>query len=406
MFVGDRRSISFLILVAIAVTACGISPSPATPLRASVSPTVAPTPVASLGLSPKRNSPSPSAYPSPSQSDGVASRIRSVTPSGEFFPMGLSNSGPQVVFNSRDADHMGDVWLADLQNGTMTRIYRAPAGNEVYWLRLDGGRLVWLEYRHSTAGPVAEWWIRARDMATGRESVLAHDVVALDRPFPYIVRVLGDRLAEGIRGQDGGVRIEVRSINSEDPLIETPVKGVLYDMALAGDDMLLWSAGTDVPEYQTVKDLHLYRKTPHSSAIEIGAGAFRIRADQQAAAWETDKTASEQATGHPADPQLTVAPAPFLKGRPAPTPVDRVAALDGFDTADGWLAWCVETASAAGRGAALLLSGPGWGSAQQLPLSVDTPWVSLGGGWLAWYVEGGDDVPDAIYGLELSTVGQ
>jgi hypothetical protein len=322
--------------------------------------------------------------------------------------MGLTNSGPLVAFNSRDGDHMGDIWLADLQKGTMTRTYQAPAAHEVFWLRIDSGRLIWLEYRHANggSGPVAEWWIRTRNLPPGAVSDIAHGLVADDQPFPFIVRVLGDRLAEALREPDGGVQIEIRSASTGKVSVALPVAQSLYDLALAGDDTLMWSVGTNVPENQTIRDMHLYRWTPRTGTVGIADGAFTIRADGQSAVWLTDTKASAGATGHPVSPTLSTAVFPFSVGSPVPASnAGAVTAIGGFDTADRWLAWSSDVASGSGDQSPLMILGPGWAAPRLLSDRAGTPWVSLGGGWLAWYHEGtGDDDPDSVSGLDLSAI--
>jgi hypothetical protein len=342
---------------------------------------------------------------------GDANPIRSFSPSGSFFPMGLTNSGPIVAFNSRDADHMGDIWLADLQKGTMTRTYQAAAAHEVFWLRIDGGRLVWLEYRHAAddgSGSVAEWWIRTRSLLGGTISDVAHDTVARDRPFPFIVRALGDRLAEALKEPDGTIQIDVRSAATGRVTVSVPVAETLYDVALAGSDAVLWSAGTNVPELQTIKDLHLYRWSSPRGTVKVADGAFAVRADGQWAAWITDMQASTGATGHPVAPSLSLAGSPFSDGRLVPgSNAAAVKAINGFDTVDGWVAWSADVATGANTGTRLMMIGPGWTTARTLSDRAGTPWVSLGGGWVAWYHEGdGGPDPDSVFGLDLATAAQ
>ncbi len=332
--------------------------------------------------------------------------------------LSITNDGPNVAFNARDAGDSGNLWYGDLRTGSVKVVYKATeakgAVTDIWTPQLAAGKLLWIEDVHdgdSTSDPVKAWSLKTMDIASGTVTELAHDDMPKygGRMYADSIKFDGKRIAVLEALADGTWRIEVRDLSGTVQGYAA-VPGDPYDFALTSDG-LLFTSGTQDPVSGAVGHMHLWRWTVGSGTKAIGTDSYQVNSDGGLAAWVLDPDASKNVNGWFRDQRLYAAASPFT----APKAISPVLSatgtmgLDGMAVGSGTVAWW-ERESYVDQAwlDVLTLWQPGWSS----PIQVDTGgsssyFVSANAGWLVWTEEdgrGSADQKERVRGIPLSVL--
>jgi hypothetical protein len=313
---------------------------------------------------------------------------------GDPQPLQLTNDGPVVAFNARDFANERNLWLGDLRSGPIPLAYVAPETPgkkvDIWWPQLAGGQLVWIEYAHS--GPdvqtsVASWTVKRMDVSSKSVTAVAQDHLPGFGGKKYVdkIRWDGHTLAVGEALANDSWQIELWSLSGA-VQYTIPVDDTLYDMALT-DSGIIYSAGVPEPANDAIGRMRLFRWTPESGSVQIGAGAFNVAASGSTAAWLSDPDASANSTGYPISQRVVTAQSPFTTGVPiSPAPsAGGTAGVDAVACGSGFVLWMeVEGPRATGRDV-LTAWHPGWSAPVQIVTDGDLVGLSVRNGWIVWF---------------------
>jgi hypothetical protein len=343
-----------------------------------------------------------------------AEKIRTLVLDGElgvdFQIHRYSGWGPRVVFDALSEKDAPNLYLADLERGTLEVAASVTKAQwEVWEPDISADWIVWTQYRYdhpaSHSGALS-FQVEAKNLA----SSTAHEVtsgvhVRLEggQAIPPLIRVDGDQVVYAVEhtrpGHPLGWRIMLQSLTSGDVERTFDTDLDLYQLDLS-EGNVLYSEGQADLEASYKYGLRLMLSTAdHPDPVQIAHDAYDLSISGDRFAWMSDPQAAESPmpvrpvimTATVSDPTprqvsvTTTAPAspPPGWGRPR---------LGGMfpATGGGLVAWQDRQTDGLtwdGQLDRLPLWDSRSGVGYQLEPAPDPLFVRLEGGWLTWYTD-------------------
>jgi hypothetical protein len=343
-----------------------------------------------------------------------------------------SNWGSKVVFDSLEGRYKSNLYMADLENGSLEVLASTEqSGWEMWEPDISGDWVTWTEirYEHPTnfAGKLT-FRLMARNVADDTSVELAsgvHTRLEGIGAVPPVVRVDDERVAyavEHIRpGHPLGWRVRLQSLTSGEIERSFDTDLDLYELDLSAAN-IVYSEGQADLQISFKYGLRLMLSTPdHPDSVEIARDAYEVAISGERFAWTSDPAAGSERSPLPIRPVIMTAsvsdPTPrqvsIITSAPeSPPPGWGPPRFGGMYPAvgDGLVAW-QDNKTDGQTWDGQLIRLPVWdsrtGVAYQLEPAPDLLFVKLEGGWLTWYTDISPDlttVTHVFHGLPISEI--
>jgi hypothetical protein len=416
-------------MAATVLAACNALSSPA-------SPSLEPKPTRSVPF--QTGVPSPSATPShvgpyavlPLPSDGVRTLSLDEELGEPFRLHRYSGWGPRVVFDSFNEEYNQNLYLADLQSGSLEVLASVPQpGWEIWEPDISEDRVVWTEYRYDDPANYAgslTFRLMARNLADDTSMELAsgvHTRLEGIGAIPPVIRVDGNKVAYAIEhtrpGHPLGWRVTLQSLISGEVERSFDTDLDLYKLDLS-EGNVVYSEGQADLEISYKYGLRLMLSTPdHPNPVEIARDAYDVAISGERFAWMSDPAAGSARSPMPIHPVIMTATVSdhtpiqvsITTSAPEPPPAGwGPPRFGGMFPAvgEGLVAWHDKQTDAltwAGQLDRLPVWDSRTGVAYQLEPAAEPLFVQLAGGWLTWFTDispDGETVTHVFHGLPIS----
>jgi hypothetical protein len=333
---------------------------------------------------------------------------------GEAFSIHRYSAwGPKVVFDALDDENQHNLYLADLETGSLeVAASVTDRGWEIWEPDISEDWVVWTEYRYDDPANFAgelTFRLKAKSLADARTTVElssgTQTRIEGAGAIPPVIRVDGDQAAYAVEhtraGHLLGWRVTLVSLVSGEVERTFDTDLDLYKMDLSEGNIAFTEGEADL-DVSYKYGLRLMLSTPdHPRPTEVARDAYEVAISGDRLAWESDPEGGRAKSPMPVRPVImsaTVAdPTPrqvsvTTEAPASPPPGWGPPRFGGMYPAVGdglvaWQDWQTDRKTWDGQLERLPLWDSRTGVAYQVEPAPDPLFVKLDGGWLTWYTD-------------------
>lgn len=370
---------SLLVVVSLAVAACGTAATPEAT-------TQTPLPTAGTPL------------PSTSQPTATAGAISVVTLPLSYNFHTMSSYGSIAVLDEvagADDGLASDVILVDLAHGTWRVLATAAPGYQPWNPVIGANKVAWVEWRYPSPWLIGScsWRIVVMDLGTGTSRLIASGVnTRLDfdgAPSPAMDMELdGSRLAYAVQdttaARPWGWRIKVVDLASGKVERSIPTQQEMFSLGLAHGEVA-YSEGLVNTETGAIWHTRLMISTPQEpKPRQIAANAYYLSFRDGRLAWMGDESGAVYNSGQPGAVRVWTAVGPSWTPAPVtPQPPEPQVPQEWQAVSADAVVYCLVRLVGSG-GSSLWMWDARTGQAHEVPGSEGAMASGIGQGWVTW----------------------